>query len=170
VLQHVKPLRGGDLQLQVFKAIVLKFKNALAFCANHMVVMLTEMTVLITDHAVVEPVFAGKAKSAHQFQRIADKIGGKTVSVSLENFDQFICSQMLFGLKEDFQYMKPVLEPINVFLLKQLLKLLFLLTVYLLHDESVVLLNPCGCGVFSGSGRAAQLCCSCRPNMCATRF
>ena len=75
VLQHVETDGGCDFYLQGFHLFIVKLEYFFALRADHVVMMVSEVMVFIADLAVVEPVFAGKAETAHQIQGLPDKIG-----------------------------------------------------------------------------------------------
>ena len=61
VLEHVETKGGGNMHLQGLELIVFELDNSPAFGTDHMVMVLTEMKMLITNGAVVKTVFFSKS-------------------------------------------------------------------------------------------------------------
>jgi hypothetical protein len=127
VLEQVKTTFGGDLNLKLLYGLILKLKDAFAFGANHVVVVLAKVMVLIAGLAVVEQVLPGKPIVAHQVNGIANKFQFQSRTLGLDQVGQFLGRHMVFGGQENLQHYQPVFESIDSILLEKLYELLFFL-------------------------------------------
>ena len=94
----------GDLFLQSFQGLVFKFNNATAFGANHVVMVLSQVTVLISDLAIVESNTVGKSVMTDQLQSFLDKCFLEILSVFPDQGLQFSCGDMVFGVQKHFDH------------------------------------------------------------------
>jgi hypothetical protein len=133
MLQHVETDSGCDIDLQGFHLVVAKLKNFFALCADHVIVMVTEMEVFVANRAVIKSVFAGKAETAHQVQGVLDKVARKLIAVFLQEPRHLDIGHMLFGFEKGIQDLKTVFEAVDTLLLKKLFELFFFLLVNLLN-------------------------------------
>ena len=124
---------SGDLNLQFFELVFFEFNDFSAFSANHMIVMLTEVAVLISGLAVVKSASVSKTKTAHELQGFAHKLRVHLAAALRQQLGQFVNGNMLFGLQKDFEDIKSIFKIINVLLLKQLFELFFFLKMNLFH-------------------------------------
>jgi hypothetical protein len=139
VLEHVKPVIAGDRQLEGLQGIVFEFDDVPAFGADHMVVVLPQMTMLIIDFAVVECVFLGKTEAAHQFEGFEDEIRLENHSLRLQQPGKTADGHMALGFQKPLQNPEPILEAIDLLLLEEFFELFFFLPVNLLHDRMLAL-------------------------------
>ena len=133
MLQHVKAIRACNIYLQLFQLIILKFNNFFTFGANHVVMVLTHMPVFIPYDAVFKCEFGGKAITAHKIKGVRNKLRRQCDTVLRGNFYEILFRYVPLGLQKDFQNLYPILQIIDILMLKELSKLLFFLEVYLLH-------------------------------------
>jgi hypothetical protein len=135
VLEQMKSALRGDLKLELLHGLVLKLKDAFALGANHVVMVLAQMMVLIAGLAVIEQVFPGKPVMAHQFDGITDKLELQACALGIHQDVQFLSRHMMFGGQKNFQHGQPILEPIDSILLEKLYELLFFLLVNRLRSH-----------------------------------
>jgi hypothetical protein len=134
VLQHVKAEFVGNSLLQLFEMIVAELKDFHAPGADHVVVVLTEMAMLVTHLAVFKSIPAGKAVVGHQIEGVLDEIRLEIVSVLPQPHHQFLPGDVLFDLQKNLQNCEPILEAVDAFLFEEFLELRFFLFVNQLHD------------------------------------
>jgi hypothetical protein len=123
----------GDFQLENFQFIILKFNNGIASGTDHVIVVLAQMHVFITDMTIFKPVLLCKSEPAHQFERFQNKVGGQGVPALFGQGNQFSNRHMMFGIQKDLEHFQPVIKMIHGFLFKELFELFLFLTVKLYH-------------------------------------
>ena len=64
MLQHVEAAGGGDLNLVFFQPIFLELEDLAALGADHVVVVLPQVMMLVADHPVVEAALASETETA----------------------------------------------------------------------------------------------------------
>ena len=136
VLQHVKPVGRSQKNLAVFHLVVLKLDDAAALCADHVVVVLAQVAVLVAGQTVVELVFPGEAELAHQFEGVPHEFGVISVSKGGQQLLQLLGGDVLFGVEKRVQDLEPVFKTVDVFLLEQGDELLFFLVVNRFHGAT----------------------------------
>jgi hypothetical protein len=129
----MKTVGGCDLDLQLLDLSLFEFDDIAAFGADHMIMVLAQMPVLIKDHAIVKASPLGESETAHQLQGLAHELGIQIPAVVFKHLMDFFDGHMFFGLQERFQHLEPIFEIVDVFLFEQLFKLLLFLKVYLFH-------------------------------------
>jgi hypothetical protein len=86
MLKHVKSLDGGNFILELFEVILFEFDYFSASGANHVVMMLAQMTMFIANGTVVKAAFMGKPETAQQFHCFSNKIGIELPAVLVKKF------------------------------------------------------------------------------------
>ena len=127
----------GYLYLKIFKPVFSEFNNLSAFCADHMIMVLAEVHVLITVMSIVEPVFLSETETNHELKGVSDKIRFKIISIFLQEINQLTAGQVLFGLQKNFKNIESVFKIIYGFLFEKFFELLFFLTVNMFHINSL---------------------------------
>ena len=134
MLEHVKALIGGNLQLQGFQLCVTEFDYLAALDADHVIVMITEVTMLIPDLAIVKPILLCKPEPAHKLQSIVDEILFEMMPVLLKPLGEFCRCEVVLGLQKHLQDVVAIFEVIYIRMGKQLLELFFFLRMNLGHS------------------------------------
>ena len=116
--------------------ILFEFNNFSASGANHVVMMLAQMTVFISNSAIVKSTLMGKPETAHQLHCFANKIGIELPAVLVKTFYKSIDGNMLFCLQKGFQNLESILKIIDLLLFKKLFELFFFLNMNLFHLNS----------------------------------
>lgn len=125
MLKHVESAGGGDILLKAFQVLVSEFNDVSASCADHMVMVLAEMSVLITGLPVLEGPFLGKSEPAHHFQGLVNELIGKMDTVFGQQLVHLLGRDVFFGLKKHLENFIAILELIDVRLKEELFEMLF---------------------------------------------
>jgi hypothetical protein len=125
MLKHVKPMGDGDVLLKAFHIIISEFNDIAASCADHMVMMLAKMPVLISRLAVLEGPFLGETEPAHHFQGLLNELIGKMDTVFGQQLVHLRGGNVLLRLEKHLQHLEPIFELIDVRLMEELFKMLF---------------------------------------------
>ena len=136
MLQHMKSMSGSDFYLQLFDLCFFKFQYGSAFCADHVVVMLSQMSVFVEHDAIVKAAFVGKTEATQQFECFFHKLIFQSPAIALKPFNQLFDRYVFFCLQKNFEDFKSIFKIIDLFLFKELLKLLLFLDMDLLHLRS----------------------------------
>jgi len=124
---------GGNLNLEVFQVFILKFNYFSAFCADHVIMVLSQVAVFISELPVIEPISLSKPVAAHELQRVSYKIAGVIIAGVIKDLDQFSGGDMLLFLEECFQDVVSVFKSIDLFLVEKLFELFLFLPVQRFH-------------------------------------
>jgi hypothetical protein len=133
VLQGMKSEFRGDFQLENFQFFILKLEDGIAPGTDHVIVVLAQMHVFISDMTIFKPVFLRKSEPAHQFERLENKVGGQGEPVLFDQGNQFSNRHMMFGIQKNLKHFQPVIKMIHSFLFKEFFELFLFLTVKLYH-------------------------------------
>jgi len=117
--------------------VVFKLNDPVALGADHMVMMLTDVPMLISNNTIVEAVFVGKTIATHEVQGIRNKGRHQGDIFFFYDFIQFILRKVLLCLKKSLQHFHAVFQAVNIFLLKKLLELFFFLKMDRLHHMTL---------------------------------
>ena len=150
MLKHVKPIGGGDILLEAFQVIVSEFRDVSAPCADHMIMMLAKVSMLIANLPVFEGSFLGEPETAHHFQGLVNELIGKVDTVFGQELVHFLERNVLFSLEKHLEDLKTIFKPIDVRLKKEPFEMLLFFSMYWLH-----------CVVFSRRARGYRRWCSC---------
>ena len=94
----MKSLYGCDLNLELFQKVFLKFNNFSSPGTNHVVMVLAQMTVFISNGAIVKAALMGKTKAAHELHGFTNEFRFELPAVLVKKCYQFIDRNMLFCL------------------------------------------------------------------------
>ncbi len=100
VLQHVKPLGSCDLDLQLFDLFLFEFQDFSAFGADHMIMVLTQVPVLVKNHTIIKAALVGKSETAHQLKCFLDEFRFQLPTVAFQQSHDLLDGHVLFGLQE----------------------------------------------------------------------
>jgi hypothetical protein len=114
MLKHVKPLGGGDVLLETLQVVIFEFYNVSASGADHMVMVLAKMPMLVSGLCVLELSFLGKSEPAHHIQGLSHELIGKIDAVFAQQLMHLLGRDVLFSLQKCFENLKTVFEFIDV--------------------------------------------------------
>jgi hypothetical protein len=134
MLKHVKPVGYGDVLLKAFQVVVAELNDVAASRADHVVMMLAEMSVLITGLTVLEGSLLGETEPAHHLQGLVNKFVGKMDPVFGQQPVHLLGGNVFFRLKEHLEDLEPIFELIDVGLKEEPLEMLFFFQMYRLHN------------------------------------
>ena len=133
VLQHMKPLGCGYLDLQLLDSLLFELQDLSAFGADHVIMVLTQMAMLVKNHAIIEAAPAGKAEVAHQLKGFPNEFRIQLPAILFQKLVDSLDGHVLFGLQKSLQHLEPIFEIVDMLLFEQLFKLPFFLEMYLFH-------------------------------------
>jgi hypothetical protein len=139
VLQYVKTVQGGYLNLKVFHLGIFELDNLPTFRANEMVMVKTDMSVLVQGGAPLEFRFDCKPVATEKVEGFLYKVWFKCVSTVMQDGHEFLKTDMLFNAEKDLQDGQSVRGPVNPFVFKKTLELPFLLIMNCIHWSTSLL-------------------------------
>jgi hypothetical protein len=142
MLKHMKPMGRGNVLLKSFHVIISKFSDISAPCADHVVMVLPEMPVLIPRLAVLEGSFLGKTEPAHHFEGLLNELERKMDAVFDQKLVHLLGGNVLFRLEKHLEHLEPIFELIDVRLMEELFKMLFFFPVDRFHNSRVAYAGP----------------------------
>ena len=74
VLEHMESVGRSGIYLQFLNLIFFEFNDLSAFCANHMVMMLTQVPVFVTNSAIIKLTLMSKTETTHQLKGVPDEV------------------------------------------------------------------------------------------------
>jgi hypothetical protein len=127
VLKHMKSILGGDFQLQLLHRFILKLEDAFAFGADHVIMVLPEVEMFITEFAVVEAVLFCKTVVTHQIDGLFYEINIQGWILPMHQIRQLLNRNMVLRMQKNFQDRQPIIESPDAILLEQFFELVFFL-------------------------------------------
>jgi hypothetical protein len=125
----MKPIFGGNFQLQLLDGFILKLEDAFAHGADHMIMVLPEVEMFIARFDVVETVLFGKTVMAHQLDGLIYEVDIQGAALLVHQRHQLLNRDVVFRLQKDIENRQPIVEPTDAILHEELLKLFFFLLV-----------------------------------------
>ena len=129
----MEPAIGCNLNLEVLQVFILEFNYFSALRSDHMIMVLSQVAVFISELPVIKPISLSKPVAAHELQRVSYEIAGVIIAGVIKDLDQFSGGDMLLFLKEGFQDVVSVLKLIDLFLVEKLFELFLFLPVQRFH-------------------------------------
>jgi hypothetical protein len=139
VLQYVKTVQGGYLNLKVFHLTVLELDNLPAFCANEMVMVKTDMSMLVKGRASLEFRFDCETIATEEVEGLLYKLWFKPVSIFMQGFHEFLKTDVPFNTQKYLQDGQSVRGSVDPFVFKKTLELIFFLIMNCIQQDTSLL-------------------------------
>ena len=100
MILNLKLILFGDGELLFFNRIIVELNNFSTLYADHMIMVLTQVPVLVKNHTIIKTALMGKSETAHQLKCFMDEIRFQLPTIAFQQPQDLLDGHVLFGLQE----------------------------------------------------------------------